>query len=215
MRSIRRLLAIVACAALALVPSRPLAAQDRPRASAGSALTATLVADGFVIVMRHASSPRTPPTADTAKPENTALERQLDAAGEAGSTAMGDALRALKIPIGEVLSSPTFRARETVRAARLPNVDVIDALGDNGQSMQGVTEAQAAWLRARVAQTPRSGNTLIVTHQPNLARAFPAWGGTVADGECVVLKPDGRNGVELMGRIGIEDWPRTKAPAPR
>lgn len=215
MRSIRRLLAIVACAALALVPSRPLAAQDRPRASAGSALTATLVEGGFVIVMRHASSPRTPPTADTAKPENTALERQLDAAGEAGSTAMGDALRALKIPIGEVLSSPTFRARETVRAARLPNVDVIDALGDNGQSMQGVTEAQAAWLRARVAQTPRSGNTLIVTHQPNLARAFPAWGGTVADGECVVLKPDGRNGVELMGRIGIEDWPRTKAPAPR
>jgi phosphohistidine phosphatase SixA len=215
MRSIRRLLAIVACAALALVPSRPLAAQDRPRASAGSALTATLVADGFVIVMRHASSPRTPPTPDTAKPKNTALERQLDAAGEAGSTAMGDALRALKIPIGEVLSSPTFRARETVRAARLPNVDVIDALGDNGQSMQGVTEAQAAWLRARVAQTPRSGNTLIVTHQPNLARAFPAWGGTVADGECVVLKPDGRNGVELMGRIGIEDWPRTKAPAPR
>ena len=215
MRSIRRLLAIVACAALALVPSRPLAAQDRPRASAGSALTATLVAGGFVIVMRHASSPRTPPTADTAKPENTALERQLDAAGEAGSTAMGDALRALKIPIGEVLSSPTFRARETVRAARLPNVDVIDALGDNGQSMQGVTEAQVAWLRARVAQTPRSGNTLIVTHQPNLARAFPAWGGTVADGECVVLKPDGRNGVELMGRIGIEDWPRTKAPAPR
>ena len=70
MRSIRRLLAIVACAALALVPSRPLAAQDRPRASAGSALTATLVAGGFVIVMRHASSPRTPPTADTAKPEN-------------------------------------------------------------------------------------------------------------------------------------------------
>lgn len=211
MRSIMRLLATVACAALALVPSRPLVAQDRPSASAGSALTATLVTGGFVIVMRHASSPRTPPTADTAKPENTALERQLDAAGEAGSTAMGDALRALKIPIGEVLSSPTFRARETIRAARLPNVDVIEALGDNGQSMQGVTEAQADWLRARVAQTPRSGNTLIVTHQPNLVRAFPAWGSTVADGECVVLKPGGRNGVELVGRIAIEDWPRLHA----
>jgi len=215
MSSIMRLLATVAGAAVALVASGPLVAQDRPRASAGSALTATLVEGGFVIVMRHASSPRTLPTADTAKPENTALERQLDAAGEAGSTAMGDALRALKIPIGEVLSSPTFRARETVRAARLPNVEVIEALGDNGQSMQGVTEAQAAWLRARVARASRAGNTLIVTHQPNLARAFPAWGSTVADGECVVLKPDGRNGIELVGRIAIEEWPRLHTPAPR
>ena len=91
--------------------------------------------------MRHAGSPRTPPTADTAKTDNKALERQLDAAGEAGSTAMDDALRALKIPIGEVLSSP----------------------------MQGVTEAQADWLRARAAQPPLAWNTLIVTHQPNLA----------------------------------------------
>jgi hypothetical protein len=32
-------------------------------------MAASLVAGGFVIVMRHASSPRTPPTADTAKPD--------------------------------------------------------------------------------------------------------------------------------------------------
>lgn len=210
-----RVLASAVCAALVLGHSGSLVAQDRPRAAADSGLTASLLAGGLVIVMRHASSPGTPPTSETARPGNTGLERQLDAAGEAGSTAMGDALRALKIPIGEVLSSPTFRARETVRAARLPNVEIIDALGDNGQSMQGVTEAQAAWLRARVTQPPRAGNTLIVTHQPNLARAFPAWGGTVADGESVVLKPNGRDGVEVVGRIAIEDWPRLRAPSPR
>jgi len=64
-----------------------------------------------------------------------------------------------------------------------------------------------------VAQTPRVGNTLIVTHQPNLAGAFPAWGGTVADGGSVVLKPDGRGGADVIARIAIEDWPRLRPEA--
>jgi phosphohistidine phosphatase SixA len=210
-----RVLASAVCAALVLGPSGSVVAQNRLPAAPAAGLTSSLVAGGFVIVMRHASSPRTPPTANTATPGNTALERQLDEAGLAVSTAMGDALRALEIPITEVLSSPTFRALETVRAARLPNIDVVEALGDNGQSMQGVTEAQAAWLRARVTQAPRTGNTLIVTHQPNLAKAFPAWGATVADGESVVLKPDGHNGADVVGRIAIDDWSRLRSQSPR
>ncbi len=45
------------------------------------------------------------------------------------------------------------------------------------------------------------------THMPNLARAFPAWDGA-AEGEAVILRPDGKGGTELVGRIKIEDWPR-------
>ena len=41
--------------------------------------------------------------------------------------------------------------------------------------MQGITEAQAGWLRSKVVELPRSGNTILVTHQPNLSRAFPDW----------------------------------------
>jgi hypothetical protein len=41
---------------------------------------------------------------------------------------------------------------------------------------------------------------------PNLARAFPDWG-AVADGETVVLRPDGAGGTTVLGRIRIEDWP--------
>ena len=96
---------------------------------------------------------------------------------------MGEAIRALRIPIGTVLTSPTYRAMETVRLARFDSPAAVSELGDGGQSMQGITEAQAAWLRACVTQTPRSGNTVVVTHQPNLSRAFPDWGSSVADGE--------------------------------
>jgi hypothetical protein len=52
--------------------------------------------------------------------------------------------------------------------------------------------------------------TIIVTHQPNLSRAFPDWGSHVADGEIVVLRPDGRGGVTILGRVPIDEWPRLR-----
>jgi Histidine phosphatase superfamily (branch 1) len=85
------------------------------QAPASDALVNQLRQGGYVLVMRHASSPRQVPTKDTANPDNTKLERQLDEAGRRGATAMGDALRGLRIPIGTVLTSPTYRAIETVK----------------------------------------------------------------------------------------------------
>jgi phosphohistidine phosphatase SixA len=174
----------------------------------GGALVASLRQGGYVLVMRHASSPRETPDKQTAKPDNVKLERQLDEAGRADSIAMGKALRDLKIPVGDVLSSPTYRAMETVRFAQLPNPKSYVELGDGGQNMQTVTEAQGAWLRQRATQLPKTGtNTIIVTHLPNLQRAFSEWG-TVADGEMVVVGSDGKGGVMPVGRIKIEEWPR-------
>ncbi len=128
---------------------------------------------GYVIVMRHASSPREVPGRETANSDNTKPERQLDETGRATSAAMGKALRELKIPIGQVFSSPTYRALETVRLAQFPAPKPTPELGDNGQSMAGGTEAQAQWLRKIVTQFPSATNTLVVTHFPNLTAAFP------------------------------------------
>ncbi len=161
---------------------------------------------GYVLVMRHASSPREAPSKERANADNIRLERQLDEAGRRGATAMGDAIRALNIPIGEVLTSPTYRALETVKYAGFTSPMVVDELGDRGKSMQGVDESQAVWLRQKVTEVPRSGNLLLVTHQPNLSRAFADWGGTVADGEVVVIRPGGRGDVAVIGRLPIEAW---------
>jgi phosphohistidine phosphatase SixA len=161
---------------------------------------------GYILVMRHASSPREAPSKEAANADNAKLERQLDEAGRKGAAAMGEAIRALRIPIGIVLTSPTYRAIETVRLARLDSPTTVTELGDGGQSMQGITEAQASWLRTRVTEVPRSGSTLLVTHQPNLSRAFPDWGSTVTDGETVVIRPDGKGGISVVGRIKIGDW---------
>lgn len=179
------------------------------QAGSADALVASLKEGGYVLIMRHASSPREAPDKQTANPENVKLERQLDEAGRKAATAMGKALRDLKIPVGEVLSSPTYRALETVRLAQLPNPQPQAELGDGGQSMQGVSEAQGAWLRERAKRLPKGTNTIIVTHMPNISRAFPDWG-AVADGEVVVVGPDGKGGAQPVGRIKIEEWPRLR-----
>ena len=175
-----------------------------------SELISQLRQGGFVLVMRHASSPREAPSESSANADNLKLERQLDEAGRRGASAMGDALRVLNIPIGAVFTSPTYRAMETVKFAGLSSPVQVNELGDGGQSMQGANEAQAVWLRSKVTEVPRSGNTILVTHQPNLARAFPDWGPGVADGETIVLRPDGKGAVTVVGRITIDEWPRLR-----
>jgi len=196
--------------ALVLVASMAgphLASAQTPTLS-GDALISALQRGGYVIVMRHASSPRELPTKETANPDNLKLERQLDENGRASATSMGAALRRLKIPIGAVLTSPTYRAMETVRLARLENPRTSDELGDGGQSMQGVPDAQGAWLQKRVSDLPVGTNTVLVTHTPNIARAFPALASGVSDGEALVFGADGKGGAGLLGRIKIEAWPR-------
>jgi phosphohistidine phosphatase SixA len=168
----------------------------------GEALVKALRQGGYVIVMRHASSPREVPDKQTANPDNTKPERQLDAEGRSTATAFGKALRDLKIPIGEVLVSPTYRAMETVRLAKLNDPRPQPELGDNGQSMQGGTDAQAAWLKKAVTQFPSGKNTILVTHLPNIRALFPELAPAIADGEALVFGPNG-----IVGRIKIEEWP--------
>ena len=185
----------------------------RPAQATGAPVLSDVVrqlqAGGLVLVMRHARSPREAPTREQAQPDNRSLERQLDAEGRTSAAAMGEAFRRLRIPIGTVLTSPAYRTIETIRHAGYSSFTTAEELGDSGQSMQPVTDAQAAWLRARAAQPPASGNVLLVTHQTNVARAFPEWD-AAAEGEVLVLRPDGRGAATLVGRIPIEAWPRLR-----
>jgi phosphohistidine phosphatase SixA len=163
---------------------------------------------GYVIVMRHAASPREVPGPEAANADNIYRERQLDASGRASAIEMGKALRELKIPIGEVLSSPTYRALETARLAQLPTPKPVPELGENGQSMAATSDAQTAWLQKNSAEFPKGTNTILITHFPNMTRAFPQWTSDLADGEALVIGPDGKGGTTLLARVKIEEWPK-------
>lgn len=187
-----------------LFDARPVSAQTL----SDGALIKALQQGGYVLVMRHASSPREAPTKQSANIDNVNLERQLDENGRAAAVAMGKALRELKIPVGDVFASPTYRALETVRLAQFPSPRLQAELGDGGQSMQGVVEAQSVWLKKKIIDLPRGSNTIVVTHLPNVAAAFPQWAADLSDGEALVFGSDGAGGATMVARVKIEQWPK-------
>ena len=202
-------IAQVLCVAASLFGAM-LPAHARAQTPSAAELAVSLRQGGYVLVMRHTSSPTALPEKSSAAPGNDKLERQLDAKGQETARAMGEAIKALRIPIAEVLSSPTYRARETVRFAAFGNPKTFDELGDGGQGMAVQSPAAAAaWLRAKAAEAPRAGaNVLIVTHAPNIQGAFGQSADGIADGETMVFRPDGKGGFTLVARVKIENWPR-------
>ena len=175
---------------------------------AGKELISALRQGGYVILMRHASSPRNLPEATQADVENINHERQLDEEGRASALAMGEALRRAHIPIGDVWSSPTYRALQTIKLARFGSPTIFEELGDGGQSMRAdKTGARANWLKAKVSAPPGPHeNTLIVTHFPNISEAYPQDAVGLADGEALILHPDGHGGATIVARVRIDEW---------
>ncbi len=191
--------------------AQPAPATQAGRLS-GEALAAALRQGGYVLVFRHASSPAALPTTETANADNVTLERQLDAAGRADATALGAALRRLQVPIGDVLVSPLYRAMETARLARLPNPRPEPELGEASGNMAAVTPAQLDWLRKTVAEVPRTGNTILITHSPHIIGAFPADGAAIAQGEAIVFRPSPAGPPVFVARLTIDEWSRLDSP---
>jgi phosphohistidine phosphatase SixA len=194
---------------LALAPTRPADADEL----AGPALVKALRHGGYVLVMRHASSPFEVPDTPAADPENVNFERQLDAAGKDTSTSMGKALKTLGIPIGEVDSSQTFRALQTAKYADLPQPKPVAELTEGGQGMTAdANKARAAWLTHAAATVPRAGtNTVLITHTPNITAAFGDKAKDIKAGETMVFQPDGKGGTSLVARVTIDEWPKLAA----
>lgn len=195
-----RLLAALAVLALTAAPA--LAQGD---------LASALRRGGYVIVMRHAHAPAEPPGAGQAEAGNSRGERQLDAAGKAEAQAIGRALKAQRIPIGPVYSSPTFRALRTAALMGFARPEARVELGDGGASMAVSAAGQTgtAWLKAKAAEAPPPGqDVLIVTHGPNITLAFGDALKDMTDAEAAVFRPDGKGGFTLAGRIRPDGWGR-------
>jgi phosphohistidine phosphatase SixA len=198
--------------ALAAVGSTASSAADSTLS--GAALVKALQQGGYVLVMRHANAPAALPDKASADPANTKLERQLDEAGRKSATDMGAAIRALHIPVGTVLISPTYRALQTVQLAQLGHAQAAAELDEPAQGMQGTALApQAQWLQRKAAEAPPAGtNTVLITHVPNIMAAFMQEGARMEPGEALVFHPDGKGGTTLVARVKAEEWatlPRT------
>jgi phosphohistidine phosphatase SixA len=148
-----------------LILAAPLLAL-RPRGAAAQAapLVAALRRGGVVAVMRHAITDRS--QTDGGDLNDRARQRNLSEAGRAQAARIGRAFAALGIPLGEVLASPVFRARDTAeiafgaRARVEPLLTADDYTPDPAQLAR-----QIAWLRDRALRPSAPGVTdVLVGH---------------------------------------------------
>jgi hypothetical protein len=135
--------------------------------------------------------------------------RQLSDEGRADAAAVGEAIRGLGIPVGEVLASPYCRTMETARLMQLGPVRAsTDVMNLRSAEYFGGREAILTSARRLLSTPPPEGTNRVIVAHGNVAReATPVYPG---EGEGVVFEPLGV-GFRLVGRVTPEDWRRIDA----
>lgn len=167
-------------------------------------------AGGNVIVVRHGATHADQADTNPLDPKDVAHQRQLNDAGRAAAKAMGDALHALKVPVGQVQTSTFQRAVETGKLLGFGEVTPTADIAEGGLVVSpNENNRRTAALKKLAATVPPAGtNVVLVTHKPNIMDAFGKDWFDVREGEASIFKPDGKGGFTLVGRVQTADWPK-------
>lgn len=172
-------------------------------------LLVDLRAGGHNIYFRHAATDWTQQDRIAAPADwsscDPAVARQLSEAGRAAAAAVGAAMRALAVPVSELVASPYCRTMETARrlgygeprpSEAVLNLRVADFAG-------GRDAVVAAARRLLASPPPDGGNRVIVAHGNVAREATPVY---PAEAEAVVFRPDGRGGFDVIARVTPAAW---------
>src|SRR5438270_4425802 len=187
----------------ALIPLVVLAAAVAATAETPAELLPELKKGGYVLFVRH---PKTNPDQADTDPlnlDNVKAQRQLSNEGRKQAKALGEAFRALKVPVDKVISSKFYRAQE---AAKLLDVGEVSSSLDvtEGGLVVSPNENQrrAKALRQWLATPPPKGkNLVIVSHKPNLQDAAGKEFGDLGEAEVVVFQPLGEGKFKMVTRV--------------
>jgi phosphohistidine phosphatase SixA len=170
-----------------------------PVRSAGqdTVLLSQLRAGGLVLVCRHAITDRSKPDQRNIDMADRSTQRNLSSAGEVQARELGEAMRRLGIPLGEVLASPFARTRESAELA-FGRATVDDALAFTGADDE---------MRELLSRPPTEGrNRVLVSHAGRIFRILDhKQVGGLEEGDCAAIRPLGDD-FELLGRIRASDW---------
>ena len=188
---------LLATTALAEGNSSP----DPAHALEGAALVRALRAGGFTLYFRHTATDFSQRDRLEAGLGDCATQRNLSEAGRAQARAVGESVRALGLPVGEVIASPFCRTMETGRLmfGRAEPSAVV-------RGYEGTSPANADYTRlvALLASPPAPGTLRMITSHGNPFRAI-AGPPHLDEGEAAVLKP-AASGFVVVARIKPGDW---------
>jgi phosphohistidine phosphatase SixA len=177
----------------------PAPAQTVKRAE----LIYALRAGGYVIYFRHADTDHSRQDQRPMYFDDCSTQRVLSEKGRQNARAIGEAIRALRVPIGPVLASPLCRTVETATLA-FGSAEKSMATRDGGPEPPGSPGRYAA-LRALLSTAPPAGtNTAIVGH------GYPYYaligkGQMLEEGEAAIVRPEGTTFTEIA-RFGLKEW---------
>lgn len=166
----------------------------------GDRLVEALREGGLVLYLRHTATDDDAP--DGLPTDDCARQRGLTDEGRRDARELGDAIRALQIPVGRVLASPYCRTVETADLA-FRDVQEEDALLPIATGAEGEERGKQR-LRELLSDEPEDGNTFLVGHVTNLrlaADASPEEGGTI------VFRPVG-DAFMIVGEVSPGGWQR-------
>ena len=172
------------------------------------ALAEQLRQGGYVIVFRHGATNRDQADTDPLNYDNVPKQRLLSAGGRDVARQVGEAFKALQIPVGRTYTSKFNRAVETGRLIAASDVTPTLDLTEGGLVATPIeNDRRAEALRKLIATAPAPGtNTLVVTHKPNILDAFGKDWFEVREGEASIFKPTASGKADLVARLQAADW---------
>jgi phosphohistidine phosphatase SixA len=190
-----------------------LLAGGAPAQSSSTDWISALRAGGYVIVIRHGATNPDQADTDPFNLQNVDKQRQLNDQGRALARQIGDAMRRLKIPVGEVRTSQFFRAQETGKLLGFGDVVTTADITEGGLVVSpNENNRRAAAFKKLAATVPPAGtNVVLVSHKPNILDAFGKDWFDVREGEASIFKPDGNGGFTLVARVQAADWSKLAA----
>ena len=163
---------------------------------------------GHVIVFRHGATHTDQADTDPLNISNLAQQRQLNDQGRALARAIGEAMRKLNIPVGQVVTSQFNRAIETGTLFGFGAVTSTADITEGGLvvSPNENNRRAAAFKKLTATAPPAGANAVLVSHKPNIMDAFGKDWFDLREGEASIFKPDGNGGAKLVVRIQAADW---------
>jgi len=171
--------------------------------STAERLIAAIQDGGKIIYLRHAATNHQ--EIDTGRLGDRGGQRNLSREGIEQARLLGRALRALRVPLNEILTSPVFRARDTADLAFGADRvrETMDLVADEyaGDHLGAMLEATGRLLRTAAGP---GMNRVLVGHRTPLEmvteRQFPD--GVLPEGALAVFLPGAD--IQLLGTITAE-----------
>jgi phosphohistidine phosphatase SixA len=209
---------LIAAAGFALALSAPSLAQSRDRQDGmgrdAQQLVQRLRVGGYVIVVRHGATVSNQADTDPFNFDDVTKQRNLNDKGKELAKAIGDAVRRVGLPVGEVYTSKFNRAYETAVLAGFENIERTVDLTEGGLVVTpDENNRRAEAFRQMLAQAPALGkNNFLITHKPNIVDALGKDWFDVKEGEASIFKPEGGK-YQPIARVQMEDWPKLAVSA--